>query len=250
MYCNARYSVLRCRDETEEEFAACVESYAGDSSGVLDEPLLINYFLRRLLPTTAAIVAATVQRLPIHERLNLSRVRRIAKAKGKTYRARAQVSAPLPKGRKAVQAVPRPSSISSISTIVGDQPATPIQLLAIETAPEPVKLTPVSGGDSSHATALENVEASGCQRYEDDVDATTDITKRIEDTIPLRIPDLLDDKVRQASSTIPADLTNMCCWFCRTLGHSMSMCPCLSLGQQRCCACQTYLARQEASPPP
>lgn len=56
-----RVTFARQREnETEKKFATHIESYAGDYSGVFDEHLVINYFLRGLLPTSAAVVAATV----------------------------------------------------------------------------------------------------------------------------------------------------------------------------------------------
>lgn len=72
-------------------------------------------------------------------------------------------------------------------------------------------ITTVSIGDSSHATVQENVQASGRQEYEDDVDGIIDITSRIRDLISLRIPYLLEMQVQQVSSMIPADVTNMRC---------------------------------------
>lgn len=60
-------------------------------------------------------------------------------------------------------------------------------------------VTTVSIGDSPYATAQENVQTSGRQEYKDDVDAPIDITSRIENTISLRIPDLSEEQVQQAS---------------------------------------------------
>lgn len=50
----------QCPRDTEEEFGTRLESYAGVCSGFFNEHLLVNCFLRELLPTTAAFGAAQV----------------------------------------------------------------------------------------------------------------------------------------------------------------------------------------------
>lgn len=109
---------------------------------------------------------------------------------------------------------------------------------------------PLSMGGSSYATAQQNVQTSGHQEYEDNVDATIDITTRIMDTIPLWVPDFSEEHVRQARSMIPADVIKMRLWFCRVLRHSIYTCPCLSPRLQTYCAYHALMARREATTSP
>lgn len=70
-----------------------------------------------------------------------------------------------------------------------------------------------------------NTQASGRQEYKYDVDATIQISTRMRDAIPLRTPNFLEEQVQYARSMILADVTNMRCYFCLVLGHSMYKCP-------------------------
>lgn len=55
---------------------------------------LVNYYIRGLAPETRYVVAEMVQRLPFHERTDISAVRRIALAEGNTHRARSDKTLP------------------------------------------------------------------------------------------------------------------------------------------------------------
>lgn len=126
-------------------------SSASDCSVVVTVHLLIYSFLRGLVPTTAAVVAATVQRLQLQNCVNFSRVRHIAQEKGTTYFPRAKASA----------AVPEPPTRPWGRTTVSGQSTTTKQVLAMEALPEPVMLTLVFENESSLATAQEDVQGTG-----------------------------------------------------------------------------------------
>ena len=100
-------------------------------------------------------------------------------------------------------------------------------------AMKPVMIVPASSTSNTSLVA------------EDDVDETLDVTERIQQAFPIRIPTLTEVQIRQALSIVPPDGPQFRCWLCRLQGHTMYTCPYLTSAQQRYCAYQNYLFKEK-----
>lgn len=109
--------------------------------------------------------------------------------------------------------------------------------------PEPLMLTPASTVSSplTYETAREDLGPTSSGGRDEEVDETIDISTRIRDTLPVRIPPLTEKQLAQALSIVPPDGPQFRCWFCREVGHTMYTCPFLTVAQQRYCAYQGFL---------
>lgn len=104
-------------------------------------------------------------------------------------------------------------------------------------------LTPASATSTplTYETAQEDFAHASREVQDDGVDETIDITQRIREALPVRIPPLSEKQLEQAMSIIPPDGPKFRCWFCREQGHTMYTCPYLTVAQQRYCAYQNYI---------
>lgn len=78
-------TVWKRNDETKDELGTSLESYPGVCSGVFNEQLLSDYFLRGCLPTIVKVVGVQVHRLPPRDSVSFSVVGRIVQAICMTY---------------------------------------------------------------------------------------------------------------------------------------------------------------------
>lgn len=256
------HEIRQSPHETENVYADRLEQLAYSCTAVFTDAAMVNVFVRGLAPETRDVVAETVQRLPLHERAELSVVRRIALAEGNTYMARQ--GKPLPDVGARAQFTPRPtkpvpSSTTGSSTLFIDNTRRNFGLIAgnagLHDAPPDYRFDPVlvtsgqtalaSPSTDSYDTAL----ATGARGQPTSADVSeVDITERIARFVPASVLQLIEEQVRLARSIMPTNSTQYRCWLCRLVGHTLYTCPLLTAGQQLYAAYQNYQYQLETRP--